>query len=91
MGWQAMLHRLRADQAVHLAGLYAQGQRCLTLHHPDVTTVDDESALLAALEDLEVDSDQHVVAPTPPRPRPGGGTAPRAATPTTSSTPPGPG
>lgn len=52
-GWQAMLHRLAGDQAVHLAGLYAQGQRCLTLHHPEVTTADDEDVLLQVLEDID--------------------------------------
>lgn len=60
-GWAAMLHRLRADQAVHLAGLCAQDQRCLTLHHPDVDTVEDERALLRALDGLERLEDQQVV------------------------------
>lgn len=56
-----MLHRLSADQAVHLAGLYAQGQRCLTLRHPDVDTAEGERALLRALDDLEQLEAQQVV------------------------------
>lgn len=40
------------DQTVHVAGLYAEGQRCLTLHHGELETAPDEQSCLALLEVL---------------------------------------